>query len=73
MPDLLIRDFPADDLELLDSQARRLGLSRAEYLRRNLHQAARRSATSVSPADLAALAALVPDLDDPAVIEQAWS
>lgn len=73
MPDLLIRDFPADDLDLLDDQARRLGLSRAEFLRRHLHQAARRSAMSVSPGDLDALAALLPDLGDPAVIEQAWS
>ena len=38
MPDVLIRNFSADDLELLDKQARRLGLSRSEFLRRQLHQ-----------------------------------
>ena len=73
MPDLLIRDFPAEDLELLDDQARKLGLSRAEFLRRHLHEAARRTAVSVTHEDLAALGGLVLDLDDPSAMGQAWS
>jgi hypothetical protein len=33
MPDVLIRNFPAEDLALLDQLAARLGISRTEYLR----------------------------------------
>jgi hypothetical protein len=73
MPDLLIRDFPADDLSILDDQARRLGLSRAEYLRRQLHQAAQRTAPKVTPADLVALSDLIVDLGDDSVMDRAWS
>jgi len=73
MPDLLIRDFPGDDLALLDEQARRLGLSRVEYLRRHLHQTARRHHAPVSVADLVGLSRLAADLDDPTVLNQAWS
>ena len=73
MTDLLLRDFPADDLALLDEQARRLGLSRAEYLRRQLHQMARRFDAEVTVTDLARLSGLVADLDNEAVIDQAWS
>ena len=40
MPDVLIRNFPAEDLTLLDEQAARLGISRTEYLRRHLHREA---------------------------------
>jgi len=73
MPDLLIRDFPAEDLALLDEQANRLGLSRVEYLRRQLRQTARRLATPVTVADLTALADLIGDLGDETVMSQAWS
>lgn len=73
MPDLLIRDFPAEDLGLLDEQARRLGLSRAEYLRRHLHQTARRTAGSVSAGDLIGLSTLIADLGDTSAMDQAWS
>ena len=41
MPDVLIRDVPVDDLVRLDARAARLGLSRNEYLRRQLRQSAR--------------------------------
>jgi hypothetical protein len=73
MPDVLIRNFPADDLELLDAQARRLGLSRVEYLRRQLHREARRTETAVTIGDLHALSDLIPDLADADVTRQAWS
>lgn len=73
MPDLLIRDFPAEDLALLDDQAKRLGLSRTQYLRRQLHQTAQRLAAPVTTADLSAMADLIVDLDDPSVMEKAWS
>lgn len=73
MPDVLIRDVPADDLALLDEQARRVGLTRTEYLRRRLHEQARRTHGSVTSADLTALSRLLPDLADPDVMRDAWS
>ena len=73
MPDVLIRNFSAADLELLDKQARRLGLSRSEFLRRQLHQEARRVATRVTRVDLVHFSDLVPDLADEAVMTDAWS
>ena len=73
MPDLLIRDFPTEDLDLLDEQARRLRLSRVEYLRRQLHQTARRLDSEVTVADLSELAVLIGDLCDESLMGQAWS
>ncbi len=73
MPDLLIRDFPAEDLELLDEQAKRLGLSRVEYLRRQLHQTARRLDSQVTVVELSVLADLISDLGDESVMAQAWA
>ncbi|MHB1490091.1 MAG: type II toxin-antitoxin system VapB family antitoxin [Cellulomonas sp.] len=73
MPDVLIRNFPAEDLNLLDEQAARLGISRSEYLRRHLHREARRTVGSVTVADLRALGDLVADLADDAVMSDAWS
>jgi hypothetical protein len=73
MPDVLIRNFPADDLALLDEQAARLGLSRTEYLRRRLHQEARRSSTTVTAADLTRFSSAAADLADDAVTSDAWS
>lgn len=52
MPDILIRNVPSEDLALLDEHAARLGISRSEYLRRHLQQAARRTAAAVTVADL---------------------
>ena len=73
MPDVLIRDVPAEDLARIDAHAARLGLSRTEYLRRRLHQEAARPATPVTADDLRAFTARFGDLDDPEVIRQAWS
>jgi plasmid stability protein len=38
MADMLIRDVPDDIVAALDARARRLGLSRGEYVRRRLAQ-----------------------------------
>lgn len=73
MPDVLIRNFPAEDLNLLDEQAARLGISRSEYLRRHLHREARRTVGPVTVADLRTLGDLVADLADDAVMTDAWS
>lgn len=73
MPDLLIRNFPAEDLALLDAHAARLGVSRTAFLRRQLHQEARRTAITVTAADLSRFSAAAADLADDAVMSDAWS
>ena len=72
MPDVLIRDIPQEDLELLDEQARRAGLSRADFLRRQLQQQARRCATPVAVEDLEVMAQMLQDLGDDDVMADAW-
>lgn len=73
MPDVLIRDVPAEDLARIDGHAARLGLSRTEYLRRRLHQDAARPAAPVTVEDLRTFAARFADLDDRGIMRQAWS
>jgi len=73
VPDLLIRDVPAEDLARIDAHATRLGLSRTEYLRRRLHQDASRPAAPVTADDLRAFAARFRYLEDPEVMRRAWS
>ncbi|MEV4418874.1 ribbon-helix-helix protein, CopG family [Patulibacter sp. NPDC049589] len=73
MPDVLIRDLPAEDLARLDAHAARQGLSRTEYLRRRLHEAAARLDAPVTAGDLERFAARFGDLADPEVMRQAWS
>lgn len=73
MPDVLIRDVPAADLDRIDAHAARLGLSRSEYLRRQLHQDAQRPQLEVTIDDLRAFNARFADLADPEVMRRAWS
>jgi hypothetical protein len=73
MPDVLIRDIPAEDLARIDAQAARLKLSRTEYLRRRLHQEASRPLTPVTTADLQRFATRFSDLEDAEVMREAWS
>ncbi len=73
MPDVLIRDVPAEDLARIDALAARLKLSRTEYLRRRLHQDATRPSTPVTSTDLQRFAARFADLEDPEVMRRAWS
>jgi hypothetical protein len=73
VPDVLIRDVPAEDLARIDARAARLGLSRTEYLRRRLHQDAARPATPVTEEDLKTFSARFGKLGDPDVMRRAWS
>lgn len=73
MSDVLIRDVPEDVLAVIDGRARHLGLSRSEYLRRQLSQEARRSDSAVTAAHLRRLSHSIRDLADPDVMEKAWS
>ena len=65
MADVLIRNVPPDDLRRLDEQARRLGLSRADFLRRQLHKQAATTVLRVSLEDLQEVADTLSDLSDP--------
>lgn len=73
MPDVLIRDVPAEDLARIDAQAARVKLSRTEYLRRRLHQEASRSRGPVTADDLRRFMSRFSDLEDPEVMRRAWS
>jgi hypothetical protein len=73
MPDVLIRDVPAEDLARIDALAAGLKLSRTEYLRRRLHQEAARPSAPVTSGDLQRFAARFSDLEDPEVMRRAWS
>ena len=72
MTDVLIRDVPDEVVAAIDDRARRLGISRSEYLRRALARE-RRPAVTVSAADLGLLAEQFTDLADPDVMGDAWS
>jgi len=73
MPDVLIRDVPANDLARIDALAARLKISRTDYLRRQLHQIAAHRSSPVTPAHLQQFAARFSDLEDPEVVGRAWS
>ncbi|MCZ7631366.1 MAG: antitoxin [Microthrixaceae bacterium] len=73
MPDILIRDVPEDVIGLLERQARLLGLSRTEYLRRMLVRESTVGRADASLEDWRAFAERHADLDDPDIMRQAWT
>ena len=72
MTDMLIRDVPDDVIAALEAHARRLGLSRTEYVRRRLAQDAAVTDSPVTTADLTRFASTFGDLADPDVMSRAW-
>jgi hypothetical protein len=72
MTDLLIRDVPDEIVARIDAAAKRLGLSRIAYLRRELLKAAEPAGGLVTREDLVAFSETFADLGDPAVMERAW-
>jgi hypothetical protein len=72
MTDILIRDVPDDVIAAIDAKAQRVGLSRAEYLRRTLARERDTRATTVCVADLDRFADTFADLDDPDIMGGAW-
>ena len=70
--DLLIRDVPDDVVAALDARARTLGLSRTEFLRRQMARVASGSGATVSVDDLRDFAATFADLADPDIMRGAW-
>lgn len=75
MTDILIRDVPDDVVAAIDAKASRVGLSRAEYLRRALERERTPDPNSgpVTTSHLQRFADLASDLDDPEVMSGAWT
>ncbi len=73
MTNILIRGIPDDVIAVIDARARRVGLSRNEYLRRALERERTGSARPTTVDDLSQVATLAVDLDDPEVMSGAWS
>lgn len=71
--DILIRDIPDEVIAAIDARAKRVGLSRSEYLRRTLERERAGSAGPVSVEHFHRVASLAADLDDPDVLANAWS
>jgi Ribbon-helix-helix protein, copG family len=71
--DILIRDVPDDVLAAIDAKARRVGLSRTEYIRRALARERGDAGLEVSAEDLVTFADRFADLADPQVMQRAWS
>jgi hypothetical protein len=72
MAHVLIRDVPEAVLAGIDAHAARLGLSRAEYIRRRLASDAASSRTAVSVDDLRSFADRFTDLADVEILGESW-
>lgn len=72
MANVLIRDVPEAVLAAVDARAARVGLSRAEYIRRRLAADASTSDAPVSVDDLRELSEHLPDLANASVMDGAW-
>lgn len=74
MPDVLIRGLSDQAVGRIDAQARALGLSRNEFLRRKLEldAGAVDPGLGVTEADWARSAEAFEDLSDPEVMGAAW-
>ena len=73
MTDILIRNVPDDTVAAIETNAKRLGLSRTEYLRRALERERHRTGNEVTVESLARFSETFADLDDADVMRAAWS
>lgn len=73
MTDILIRNVPDEVLAAIDVKAKRVGLSRTEYLRRALERERVQNAGPVTVEHLERAASLAQNLDDPDVMSGAWA
>ncbi len=73
MTDILIRNVPDEVLAAIDAKAKRVGLSRTEYLRRTLERERVEGDGTITVDHLRHVASLTRDLDDPDVTAGAWS
>jgi hypothetical protein len=72
MTDLLIRDVPEEVIAAIDAKARRVGVSRTEFLRRTLMRESATAGGEVTVGDLARFAETFADLADDDIMRQAW-
>ncbi len=72
MADILIRDVPDDVITGLDKRADRLGLSRAELLRRLCAREAGVSDATITVDDFRRFSERFQDLGNPEVMRGAW-
>lgn len=72
MADILIRNLPDSVVADIDALASRLGISRVEFVRRQLIQAAKRMSQPVSVEDLKQSDVRLGGLLDNDVMERAW-
>jgi hypothetical protein len=72
MTDVLIRDVPDGVVAAIEAKAKRLGLSRTEYLRRQMVRVATTSDEPVTVEALRSFGATFTDLADPEVMSRAW-
>jgi len=70
--DDLMRDSPDEVLAAIDARAAKLGVSRAEYVRRRLAQDAMATPVVVTAIDLKRFGVDLADLSDPEVTAGAW-
>ncbi|MGH3096001.1 MAG: type II toxin-antitoxin system VapB family antitoxin [Streptosporangiales bacterium] len=73
MTDLLIRNVDEQTVRRIDADAERQGLSRTEYLRREVSRLTHRGPRPATHADLTRSVAALADLADEDVMRQAWS
>ena len=72
MRDVLIRGVPDDVVSALEAKAKRLGLSRTEYLRRQMVRVASTNDEAVTVDSLQRFAETFADLGDPEIMRRAW-
>ena len=72
MADILVRDMPEDVVAEIDASAARLGISRVEYVRRQLIRESRRTKQSVTVEHLRHSYDLLSGLRDEELMKQAW-
>lgn len=72
MTDLLIRGVPEDVVSAIEAKAARLGLSRTEYLRRQMTRVATTADEPVTVEHLRRFGKVFADLGDPEVMREAW-
>jgi len=72
LTDILVRDLPDDVIAGLDRRAEQLGLSRAEFIRRQLSTASAGGCDVVTIESLKHVAEICEDLADSEVMASAW-
>lgn len=72
MPNVLIRGLSDEAVARIDRSAEELGLSRNEYLRRQLEVDAARPAVKITDDHWKVSAEILADLADPEIMADAW-